>query len=170
VRESLLDALGPHIEGARFLDLFAGAGTVGLEALSRGAAEATFVESHRPAARVIRENARRCGFESKTRVIIGPAARALARLRREGRVFDFVFADPPYGAGRVGETMSRLAQWPQMLSRDGMVLCQHSRHEPTADRAGPLKRVRQMQFGETVVDFYQRRGDPSDDSSLRRDI
>jgi 16S rRNA (guanine(966)-N(2))-methyltransferase RsmD len=170
VRESLFAVIEPQLEGARFLDLFAGAGAVGLEALSRGAAEATFVESHRAAARVIRENAGRCGFEGAARVIIAPAAHAMARLRKEGAVFEFVFADPPYGEERVGEVLARLGQWPQMLSEHGLVLCQRSRREAAGDRAGALERVRQLRFGETVVDFFRHGAETSDDCALRRDV
>jgi 16S rRNA (guanine(966)-N(2))-methyltransferase RsmD len=170
MRESLFAALQPRIEGARFLDLFAGAGTVGLEALSRGAERATFVESHRPAARVILENARRCGFEDLVRVIIAEVARGLARLRREGAVFDLIFVDPPYGTEQVGAAMARLGQWPQMLAADALVLCQHSRHEEVGEQVGALERVRRMRFGETAVDFYRCGGNAIDDGTLCRNL
>lgn len=142
--------------GARFLDLYAGVGTVGLEALSRGATEAVFVESHRPAGKLIQENADLCGFGKRARVIMARAAQALARLRREGRVFDIVFADPPYQSGEVGPTMSRLGQWPEMLSEGGVVVLQRSRFEDPGETVGGLKRVRSVRFGETMVDYYRR--------------
>jgi 16S rRNA (guanine(966)-N(2))-methyltransferase RsmD len=170
VRESLFGALEPRVRGARFLDLYAGAGTVGLEAISRGAAGATFVEFHRPAARIIRENAERCGFEDRVRVVIAPVARGLARLRKEGMVFDLVFVDPPYGGEQVGAVMSRLGHWSCMLSQGGLVLCQHSRHEEVGGAVGDLVGVRRMRFGETVVDFYQRGGEAVDDGALCRDV
>ena len=155
VREAIFGILGPGVEGGRFLDLYAGAGTMGLEALSRGAAQATFVESHRPAGRVIEENARRCGFEGQVRVLVAPVARGLARLRREGSVFDVVFVDPPYERGEVGATMARLGQRPRMVSEGGLVVCQHSRHEEAGEEIGGLVRMRRRRFGETIVDFYE---------------
>lgn len=155
VRESVFGMLGERVRGARFLDLYAGAGTVGLEALSRGAEAATFIESHRPAGRVIEENARRCGFESRSRVIIADVGRGLAVLRREGERFDLVFVDPPYGSGELGGAMARLGQWAEMVSEGGLVLVQRSRHEDAGEQVGGFEKVRSMRYGETVVDLYR---------------
>jgi 16S rRNA (guanine(966)-N(2))-methyltransferase RsmD len=155
VRESVFAALGTRVRAARFLDLYAGAGAVGLEALSRGAAHATFVESHRPAGRVIEENAERCGLRDRIRLVIAPVARGLARLRGEAAVFDLTFLDPPYGRGEVGAAMARLAQWPEMLSERGLLVCQHSRHEELQAEIGAFVGMRTMRFGETIVDFYE---------------
>ena len=157
IRESVFAILGERVLGARFLDLFAGAGAVGLEALSRGAAEATFVESHRPAGRVIEENAGRCGFAARARVLAIPAERALALLRREGARFDLIFVDPPYESREASATLARLVQWPQMLAQGGLVICQHARSEEPGEQIGPFERMREAYFGETVVDFYQAR-------------
>ena len=170
VRESVFGALGERVMGARFLDLYAGAGTVGLEALSRGAAEATFLESHRPAGQVIEENARRCGFEGRARVIIAPVARGLARLRREAAVFDLVFVDPPYERGEPGGAMARLGQWPRMVAEGGVLVCQHSRHEEVGEQIGAFERMRRMRFGETVVDFYQQGGQAIDNGAVCGDV
>lgn len=155
VREAVFGSLGAGIEGARFLDLYAGAGTMGLEALSRGASEATFVESHRPAGRVIRENARRCGVEQRARVIVASAARGMARLRREGKAFEVVYVDPPYDTGEAGAALARLGQWSRMVSEGGVVVCEHSRSEDVDEEIGLLRRMRRRRFGETVVDFYR---------------
>lgn len=170
VRESLFAALGARVQEALFLDLYAGAGTVGLEALSRGAREATFAESHRPAGAIIEENARRCGFEECVRVIIAPVARALARLRREGASFDLVFVDPPYERGEIGATMARLGQWQQMVADGGLVICQHSRHEGAEERVGGLERMKRMRYGETIVDLYQHGGKAVDNGIVRGDL
>ena len=170
VREALFSSLGEHVWQARFLDLYAGAGTVGLEALSRGASEATFVESHRPAGDAIGENARRCGFEARVRVIIAPVARGLARLRKEGATFELIFLDPPYERGEVAATMARMAQWPQMVAEGGLVICEHSRHEEVGERIGALERMKRMRYGETVVDFYQHGGQVVDSGTVRGDL
>jgi len=156
VRESLFSVLGERVVEARFLDLYAGAGAVGLEALSRGAAQATFVESHRPAGRVIEENARLCGFEGQVRVIIAPVARGLAMLRAEGVTFDLIFVDPPYGRGEVGAALARLGQWPEMLAEEGLLIVQRSRHEVPGE-TGAFEEVRNLRYGETVVDIYESR-------------
>lgn len=156
VRESLFAALGELVVGARFLDLFAGAGTVGLEAISRGAAHATFVESHQPAGRVIEGNAERCGFGDRVRVMIAPVGRGLAVLRRERASFDIVFVDPPYGSGQLGGVIARLSQWSELMAGDGLMVAERSRHEDTGPRAGIFERMRSMSYGETVVDLYRR--------------
>jgi len=155
VRETLFAVLAPRIEGARFLDLFAGAGTVGLEALSRGAAQAVFVESHRPAGDVIRENAARCEVSDRMRVIVALVRRGLAILRQEGAQFDVIFADPPYERNEARATMARLAQWPQFLAEHGVLVMQRSRHEEIEEQIGPFKRMKQGRFGETILDYYQ---------------
>jgi 16S rRNA (guanine(966)-N(2))-methyltransferase RsmD len=156
VRESVFDALGERVLGARFLDLYAGAGAVGLEALSRGAKETVFVESHRPAARLVAENAGRCRLSGSARVMALAAARALTRLEAEGRAFDLAFVDPPYGTGEAARALAALAARPGLLAVGALVLCQHSRHEGLGEEIGPLRRIRTMRFGETVVDFYER--------------
>ena len=157
VRESVFAVLGERVEGARFLDLYAGAGTVGLEALSRGAARAVFVEFHRPAGAVIEENARLCGFEGQVRVIVAPVARGLAALRAEGAVFDLIFVDPPYERGELGAALARLAQWPEMLADDGLLVVQRSRREEPG-KTGAFGRMRSLRYGETVVELLGRKG------------
>lgn len=155
VRETLFAVLARKVEGAAFLDLFAGAGTVGLEALSRGAAEAVFVESHRPAGAVIRENAHRCGVADRAVVITAPVPRGLAIIRQQARRFRIIFLDPPYDRGEVRGTMCRLAQWPELLAEDGVLVVQRSRHEEIEEQIGPFKRMKQSRFGETILDYYQ---------------
>jgi 16S rRNA (guanine(966)-N(2))-methyltransferase RsmD len=157
LREAVLATLGPRVEGARFLDLYAGAGAVGLESLSRGAAEAIFVESHRPAGRLIQDNARLCGFEDRVRILVMTVERGLARLRREGVRFDVVFIDPPYDRGEATAAMAQLGQWPGLVAPGGVVVCQHSRHEELGEEIGGLSRMRRKRFGETIVDSYESR-------------
>src|ERR1700740_1078486 len=96
LRETLFDVLGPAIRGKRFLDAYAGSGAVGLEALSRGAAEVVFLEHHRPAAEMIRKNLASLKIGSGFRIVTSQALTALERLGQEGARFDYVFLDPPY--------------------------------------------------------------------------
>ncbi len=155
VRESVFNVLGDRVQGARFLDLYAGTGAVGLEALSRGAAQATFVESHGPAGRVIEENARLCGVQDRARVIVAPVARGLAMLRAAGAVFDLVFADPPYERGELAAALARLAQSPEMLASDGLLVIQRSRHEELGETVA-FERIRTLRYGDTTVELYVR--------------
>ncbi len=97
VRERLFAVLGDRVAGCRMLDLYAGTGAVGIEALSRGAAAVTFVEAHRAATRLIAANLADLGVGGdRTRILTGPARRAVARLARRGEPFDLAWADPPF--------------------------------------------------------------------------
>ena len=150
----MFGVLGERVPGAVFLDLYAGVGSVGLEALSRGAERAVFVERHPPAARLIAENAARCGSQERARVIAGRVLPVLSRLAREGAVFDVIFLDPPYGIGEVGKAMAALARLPALVAVGGWVVCQRSRREELEEEIGDLLRKRESRCGETVLDFY----------------
>src|SRR3989441_12933158 len=108
VRLALLDALAPWLEGARVLDLFAGAGGVGLEALSRGAAHATFVERDARAVAALAANVRALGVGSRARVVRAEVGRALGRLAAAGERYDVVFLDPPYDGDVGAATLAAL--------------------------------------------------------------
>lgn len=116
VREALFDVLGPRVEGALFLDLFAGTGAVGFEALSRGAKGAVFSESRRTAHAVLRANAEALGLVPPAfRLLPVPAEKALAILKEEGFAPDVTFCDPPYsdeGWPGMLAAMSSLLDWP----------------------------------------------------------
>jgi 16S rRNA (guanine966-N2)-methyltransferase len=96
MRERVFNVLGDRVVGTRVLDLYAGTGSVGLEALSRGAAEVVFVERHRAAARLIAENCEALGADDRTRVVVRPALAAMRMLGRGREVFELAWADPPF--------------------------------------------------------------------------
>lgn len=103
LRERAFAVLGDAVYGARFLDLFAGTGAVGLEALSRGASSAVFVERHRSAARLLRQNCAAFGLETdRARVLVRPALAAVKALAERGQLFDLAWADPPFESWRDG--------------------------------------------------------------------
>jgi 16S rRNA (guanine966-N2)-methyltransferase len=118
-REALFDILGPRIAGARFLDLFAGSGAVGFEAVSRGAARAVLVE---PASEPLRRARETFEAGSEIAVVSADAARAMEDLARGGEVFDIVFADPPYGTGRL--EIARLSGVRRILAPEGVLVVQ----------------------------------------------
>src|SRR5690606_10612902 len=108
VREALFNILAPWVPGARVLDLYAGTGALGIEALSRGAQEAVFVERQPRVVQVLRANLRHTGLAPLARVRVGDAAREIIRLARHGERFDLVFMDPPYGRGLARDTLLTL--------------------------------------------------------------
>lgn len=152
VRESVFNILGQWLDGQRVLDLFAGTGALGLEALSRGASEAVLVDSGREAVSLCRENAEALGFTAQVRVVPSPVERALEQLQRQGERFDLIFADPPYAAKAAARTLE-LAQ--PLLSPGGACVVEHDKREDLPGEVGRLSRVDERAFGDTRVSFFR---------------
>lgn len=151
VRGAIFDILASiDIAEASVLDLYAGSGAMGIEALSRGARHADFVERNRSCCAVIRENLRRTKLEDRGRVYCLEVAKALRILKG---TYDIVFADPPYGDPGLGSLMERLGS--SHLLEDGIVVVEHSRRSPLADSYGSLEIMRQRRHGDTCMSFYQ---------------
>lgn len=162
LRETLFNVLTPRIAGARVLDGYAGTGAVGIEALSRGAAAVTFVESDRRAEALIAENLAHCGVTSGYAIIRGHVERALVDLRA-APWFNIVLLDPPYesthgDAGRMGHLDSLhdvVAAAATVLAADGVVVLEHARRWHSPESAGPARRVRVVASGESALSFYE---------------
>lgn len=154
VRIALMDTLTPRLPGARVLDLFAGAGGVGLEALSRGAAHATFVESDARAVSALRANVAALGLGALVRVRRADVLRELPALYRAGERFDIVFLDPPYQGDLVETTLDALAGGGLLLA-EGLVVAQHFTKRAPAATLGALAAFRTRRFGETTLTFYR---------------
>ncbi|GAB4244055.1 MAG: 16S rRNA (guanine(966)-N(2))-methyltransferase RsmD [Thermoleophilia bacterium] len=146
VREAVFDVLGP-IGGLRVLDLFAGSGALGLEALSRGAAGCTFVERDRDVARILRENVVLLGFLRESEVLVMPFRRAVERLQLRGQAFDLLFVDPPYTMLGEVEPALRPAV-PALLAPGGVVVIEGP---PTLEIDMGLEVVFRRRYGNTVV-------------------
>ena len=154
VRIALMDTLAPRLPAARVLDLFAGAGGVGLEALSRGAAHATFVERDARAVAALRANIDALCGGALARVRRGDVLRELVALYRAGERFDLVFLDPPYEAGMVETTLEALGGGGLLMS-EGLVVVQHFTKRAPAATIGVLATFRTRRFGETTLTFYR---------------
>lgn len=154
VRESLFNILAPRIADARFLDLFAGCGSVGLEALSRGAAFAEFVEKGRPALDCLRGNIATLGVTEQTSVLPVPVERALDQLARSGERFDIVFLDPPFAD--VQAYVQVFERVSGILSEEGIVVAQHDARVTLPDTIGEITRYRLRPIGDNALSFYQR--------------
>jgi 16S rRNA (guanine966-N2)-methyltransferase len=145
LRETLFDILGPRVEGAVFLDAYAGTGAVGIEALSRGAARAIFIERAKPAAKVLNENLAGLGIESRTLAVTAPALSSIANHKA-----DIVFLDPPYErAAEYAPVLQLLGQNPPKL-----VIVQHSVRFVPAASYGALQRTRTLKQGDNMLSFY----------------
>jgi 16S rRNA (guanine966-N2)-methyltransferase len=150
VKEALFSILGARVNGARVLDLFAGSGALGFESLSRGAAQVTFVERHRPTADALRRVARDFGVEDRVTIIAAPAERAAARL--DGR-YDLVFADPPYAQPYPGAAFAALRACGAIDAATTLVY-EHASRAATPD--DPAMRVeRAERYGEVALAFLR---------------
>jgi 16S rRNA (guanine(966)-N(2))-methyltransferase RsmD len=156
VRRILFDILAPRVADAAFLDLYAGFGAVGLEALSRGAARAVFVERRRECCQLIAENLQRTGLHEGSEVVCADVLRALLQLQQEGESFDVIFADPPYLTAQAVDCLAWLGEQPGLLKAEGVVIVQHHVREELAAAGGPLARRRTRRVGDTQLSFYAR--------------
>lgn len=152
VKEALFNIVAARVPGASVLDLFAGSGAIGLEALSRGARSATFVEYDRRAVRIIRDNVSRTTFEEQIRVITGDVFSALKERRVKG-CFDLIFADPPYGRQLASRTLVAVAD-AQLLSSDGLFVVEHDKREELPTHRANMEQIRTARYGNTMLSFY----------------
>jgi 16S rRNA (guanine966-N2)-methyltransferase len=153
VRESLFMALEP-LQGQRVVDLFAGSGALGIEALSRGACRADFVERDAVARRVLEENLESLGLVECSRVWALELPRGLERLRGELAQADLVLADPPYGGGPAREVLEALGRQ-GILQRGARLVLEHHAKDEVPESSGRLARARARRYGETMVSTYQ---------------
>lgn len=163
LRETLFNVLGLGVSGSRFVDLFAGTGAIGIEALSRGAAEVVFIENHPPAANLIRRNLASLEIHSGFTVLSADTLRGLellqSRQKREKPAYDYVFLDPPYAAAKEYERVLEFLGSADLLASSGIVIAEHSRKFNLPEKAGALRRVRILRQGDAVLSFYRRGGE-----------
>ncbi len=159
LKKSLFAVLAPTLEDARVLDLFAGAGALGLESLSRGAAWAVFVERSRKAADVIRRNIEELGVAERGELLAMDVRTAFTQLGHDGDTFDLVFADPPYEADEDEDLLSRLLSvlgGGELVVSEGLVVIEHHHKRELLESYGELTRFRLLKSGESCFTLYQR--------------
>ncbi len=155
LKKTLFDILAPHLPGARVLDLFAGAGALGLEAISRGASRVVFVERRREAVKAIESNLEKLGVADQAEVLRYEARSALRLLGERSEQFQLILLDPPYRVeirALVLDQIDRLS----LLDDQGTVIVEHHHKTPLADAYGSLKKTRQVRAGESCLTFFQR--------------
>lgn len=155
LRETLFNVLAPRIEGARFLDLCAGTGAVGIEALSRGSQHVTFVDQSRKMCELIKANTSALGIdEEEFEVVNADASDYLRRhAKKERGPFDIIFIDPPYSSDY---TLVNLISdtGGQLLTDDGVVIVEHHKKKELPEAFGSLKCYRTLKQGDSVLSFY----------------
>jgi 16S rRNA (guanine966-N2)-methyltransferase len=136
------------------LDLFAGTGALGIEALSRGARAAVFVEDHPESLKVLLRNLENLGLSARSVVLPLPVPAALRKLAAAGEQFDLAFLDPPYGGGAAAATVAALGT-AALLAPQALVVAEHSRRESLPESSGQLARRELRRYGDTQVAFYR---------------
>lgn len=156
VKEALFSMIASRLPDARILDLYAGTGALGLEALSRGAREVFFVENQTASLHVLRENILRCGSTAYSTIIAQDVLTFLstATLRPHPTPFNLVFADPPYETTDFLPLLTQLDSSRRVDSR-GMVVIEHFKKVSLPQEAGGLRQIRQSRYGDTMLTFYQ---------------
>ena len=150
VKEALFSILGERIVGARVLDLYAGTGSIGIEALSRGATHVTFVEANRDALRLVQSNLRQCGLEQSSNICACQVSQFFRRGTQWSGPYDIVFCDPPYQL--TPELIALATEWHAgWLSDDAVVILEHGQKADIPSVLGPLSQVKRYDYGDTAL-------------------
>ena len=155
VREAIFNILGPRIEGASFLDLYAGTGAVGIEAMSRGAKNVVFVEADPVRAERLGTLLCDCGCRLKAVIVNRRAADYLRDASPKGAKFDVVFLDPPYHMEELPSILPTLAG-ADVLTPDGVVIVEHAKKIALPEEFGPMRKWKSYRYGDTMLTQYRR--------------
>jgi 16S rRNA (guanine(966)-N(2))-methyltransferase RsmD len=154
IKESIFNILNFRIPGSEILDLFAGTGNMGLEAISRGAKSSVFVDLRKVSIDTINKNIETLGFTSQSKVIMSEAEKALLCLSSKGYSFDIIFCDPPYHMGLDIPAME-LIESKRLLKRDGILIVRHHQKTKLPETLGAIEMYRQKKYGDCIVSFYR---------------
>ena len=149
VKESVFSIIQFSVEGRSFLDAFAGSGQMGIEAISRGAKRAVFIDSSRRSLEIIRRNIKICGFEDKSEVLANDTLRFLSSSTDK---FDIVFLDPPY---RTGLLQDALHKTPNVMRDTGYIICEHPIEEELPERVSFFKIRKSYRYGKIMITIYE---------------
>lgn len=150
VKEAVFSAIQFETQGRRILDLFAGSGQLGIEALSRGAKEAVFVDADKNAIRTVKENLAKTRLDANASVL---QTDSLAFLGMTDKTFDIAFLDPPYLTGLLQKALSRVGNH---MADGGVVVCEHPCNEQLPEESGCLKKHKEYRYGKVAVTIYRK--------------
>jgi 16S rRNA (guanine966-N2)-methyltransferase len=161
VKESLFSVIGPFFDGGRVLDLFAGTGSLGLEAVSRGMDEGILIDQSEVSLRVVKENAIRCRLEDRIRLMRKDARAALKQFSKQNKQFDLIFLDPPYQEQLLTPVLSILYQQ-EIVATQGIVVVEHPPSVQLTIQHNILSIFRELSYGDTTLTLLHRKGDISE--------
>ena len=153
VKEAMYSIVQFDVEGRRVLDLFAGTGQLGIEALSRGASGCVFVDQNREAARVVRENLEHTGFTNQARVVQGDSLSFLTSCREK---FGLIFLDPPYAADLLEKSLLKIAEI-DIVAENGIIVCESAADRLLPQLPEPYEMGREYRYGKIKLTLYHRR-------------
>ena len=155
VREALFDILRSSIRDARFLDLYAGTGAVGIDAIKEGASEAVFVEKSKEGTKKIRDFINKSRFSEKTKIVNRKALSFIEWAEINEMTFDIIFLDPPYHTDEILNALSAIDK-SAILSDNGIVIAEHFKKRQLPDKFAKLYKFRDYRYGDTVLSFYNK--------------
>ncbi|WP_163654403.1 16S rRNA (guanine(966)-N(2))-methyltransferase RsmD [Listeria sp. PSOL-1] len=154
IKEALFSIIGPFFEGEEVLDLFAGSGGLGIEALSRGAKTAVFIDQSSLAIKTIHENLTTCKLTEQAEVFRNEAFRALKIFAKQERCFDLIFLDPPYKKQQLETIISQLDTL-EMVRPGSQIICEHDKEATLPKNLGRLTKIREATYGITILSIYR---------------
>lgn len=153
VKEAIFSMIQPYVLDAVIIDLFAGTGNLGLEALSRGAKKAYFVDNHLPSLSIVKKNIQTTGYEAFSEVIHASYEKALEERINESA--DIIFLDPPYNKGLIMKSIHHICNY-EKLSKSGIIVAEHSLEEMVEEEPHDLKPIKRKKYGTTLVSVFKR--------------
>lgn len=158
VKESIFNILGDRVPGAKILDLFAGTGNMGLEAISRGAEHCIFIDSSKEAIRIIHENINTLKYQDKCEVYNNDAIAAMEILNKRNIKFDIIFLDPPYHKNIITTVLKTLNNT-EILNHNGLIIAEHDNKDIVPDVFNEFIMIKKAEYGNTTVSFYRKKGE-----------
>ncbi|RBP06932.1 16S rRNA (guanine(966)-N(2))-methyltransferase RsmD [Rossellomorea aquimaris] len=155
VKESIFNMLGPYFEGGTGLDLFAGSGGLGIEALSRGLHSVIFVDRDAKAFQTIKANLHDCDLVEQSEVYRNEATRALKAILKREITFDYIFLDPPYKQQKLQQLLEFIDEH-NLLNESGYVMCEHGSEITLGDRVGGLEKIREETYGLIRISIFSK--------------
>jgi 16S rRNA (guanine(966)-N(2))-methyltransferase RsmD len=156
IREAVFNIIAPAVSGSKVLDLFAGSGAYGLEALSRGAEKAVFIEKETESVDSIKENIELLGVEEDSEVITGDVFRKIKELNESKKEFSLIFSDPPYSVGMAKKTLIKIGHY-DILLHSGIIIIEHNIEEGLPEAEGDLSLIKTRTYGKTSISIYQKK-------------
>ncbi|SDG94476.1 16S rRNA (guanine(966)-N(2))-methyltransferase RsmD [Alteribacillus persepolensis] len=153
VKEALFHRIGPYFRGGAGLDLYAGTGSLGIEALSRGFDSFVFVDKSPQAVKIIRQNVKAASFEQSSRIYRNDTSRALSALEKRNEVFDLICMDPPYDYQQLAEMLTTIYE-KGLLRLSGYAICEHRSSVELPDYVSGLSKQQAHTYGDTAVSIY----------------